>query len=87
MLDEAKRTIAYLCPRCRKVMVAERSLFALAAAPTDICCDCGGSAVHIELDNRKVTVTIPCAFCGNGHQGTFAAQVFRSEKFIVFYCG
>lgn len=87
MLEEAKRTIVYLCPKCRKPVVAERSLFALAAAPTDISCACGGSSLHIELDNRQVTVTIPCAFCGNGHQGTFAAKVFRKEKFIVFSCG
>lgn len=87
MLDEAKRTIAYLCPRCHKAVVAERSLFAMMAEPTDIRCGCGGSSVHIELDNRQVTVTIPCAFCGNGHQGTFDAKIFRSEKFIAFSCG
>ena len=86
MIDEAKRAIAYLCPRCHQIVTAERSLFAMMAEPTDIRCTCGGSAVHIALDNRHVTVAVPCAFCGQGHKGTFAAQIFRRERFLVCSC-
>lgn len=84
--SEAKRTIAYLCPKCRQTVLAERSIFALMAEPNDVKCTCGGSAVHIELDQRTATVAIPCAFCGEGHKGTFDAHTFCDEKLIVCSC-
>ena len=87
MIQEANRTIACLSPKCKKLLTTERSLFALAASPGGVECSCGGEAVHIELDSRRVTVGIDCAFCGKTHEGSFDARIFRKEKFIVFSCG
>ena len=32
MVEEAKRTLAYLCPACRQSVAVERSVFQLAAS-------------------------------------------------------
>ena len=41
MVEETKRTIAYLCPECRQTVAIERTVFQLAAAPAQLPCPCG----------------------------------------------
>ena len=43
-MEEPKRTIAYLCPKCKQSVVVEETVFRLAAAPISIPCPCGGFA-------------------------------------------
>ena len=43
MVQETKRFLSYICPRCMQSVIVERDLFSLAAAPAHIKCPCGKS--------------------------------------------
>lgn len=86
MQEEGKRTIAYLCPECRQPVVIERTIFQLAAAPAELPCPCGKSAVHTEMMGDRCKVTVPCLFCGKEHTVTCPTQAFLHEKCLAFSC-
>ena len=49
-MKEKMRTIGYLCPRCRKPVMQQRSRFALAASGAIVQCECGKSELQIDFD-------------------------------------
>ena len=59
-MDERKRTLAYLCPKCKQSVVVEESEFRLAAAPIQFPCPCGGSVLGVEMEADHVDLTVPC---------------------------
>ena len=86
MQEEGKRTIAYLCPECHQPVVIERSIFQLAAAPAELPCPCGKSAVHTEMMGEHCKLTVPCLFCGKEHTVICPTQAFLHEKCLAFSC-
>lgn len=86
MVEEAKRTIAYLCPECHQPVVIERTVFQLAAAPADLPCPCGKSSVHIEMMGEHCKLTVPCLLCGKEHTVICPTQSFLSQKCLAFSC-
>lgn len=86
MVEEGKRTIAYLCPECRQTVVVERSVFQLAAAPSELPCPCGKSAVRAEMMGERCKLTVPCLFCGREHAVVCSTQAFLHEKCLAFSC-
>lgn len=86
MMEEAKRTIAYLCPECRQLVMIERTVFQLAAAASDLPCPCGKSALRVEIMGEQTRVTVPCLFCGKEHTVVCPTQAFLSKKCLAFSC-
>ena len=86
MVEEAKRTIAYLCPSCHQAVVAEKTVFSLAAAPGKIPCPCGKSALRTEIEGDRVKLTVPCLFCEKEHTVTCSTHAFLHEKALAFSC-
>lgn len=86
MMEEGKRTIAYLCPSCRQPVVVERSVFQLAAAPAQLPCPCGKSAVRTEMMGDRCKLTVPCLFCGKDHTVSCPTHAFLHEKCLAFSC-
>ena len=86
MVEEAKRTLAYLCPACRQGVVIERSVFQLAAAGSDLPCPCGKSSLRAELLGDRVRLTVPCLFCGRDHTVTCSSRAFLHERLLAFSC-
>lgn len=86
MVEEAKRTIAYLCPSCHQAVVAEKTVFSLAAAPGKIPCPCGKSALKTEIEGDRVKLTVPCLFCEKEHTVTCSTHAFLQEKALAFSC-
>lgn len=87
MVEEAKRTLAYICPSCRQSVVVERSVFQLAAAPNDLPCPCGKSSLKVEVEGERARLTVPCIFCGSEHSVACSAHAFLHEKALAFSCG
>lgn len=73
-MREEMRTFGYLCPKCGKMVMAARSIFALAASNAEIECACGGSALRTEFDGEKYHVYVPCGICGETHVATCDAD-------------
>ena len=73
-MAEEKRTIAYICPACRQSVILERSVFQLAAAPNELPCPCGKSALRVEMMGDRVHLT------GAGHD-------FLHRRGLAFSCG
>ena len=86
MVEEAKRTLAYICPHCRQSVVVERSAFQLAASPNTLPCPCGKSALRVEIAGDRAKLTVPCLFCGRDHTVTCSARAFLREKAMAFSC-
>lgn len=85
-MEEGKRTIAYLCPECRHSVVIERTVFQMAAAPSELPCPCGKSAVYVEMEGERCRVTVPCLYCGREHTVTCSTHAFLHEKCLAFSC-
>ena len=81
-MHEEMRTFGYLCPQCGKMVMASRSVFALAASNAEVECECGGSVLRTEFDGQKYHVYVPCGICGETHvavcrQGSKAVVTIR----------
>ncbi|MEL4861425.1 hypothetical protein AAEU42_09290 [Pseudoflavonifractor phocaeensis] len=86
MTEEPKRTIAYLCPKCRQSVVVDRTVFQLAAAPNRLPCPCGGSALLVEMEANHADLTVPCLYCGHDHHIRCSADALLHEKALAFSC-
>lgn len=86
MLDEKKRTLAYVCPVCGKSVVMERTVFQLAAAVNHLPCPCGKSELVIEMAGTQCHILVPCVFCGRDHKVSCATNSLLHEKTLAFSC-
>lgn len=86
MVEETGRILAYICPDCRQSVVVERSVFQLAAAPSQLPCPCGKSALRVEMLGDRVRLNVPCLFCQEEHTVTCSAKAFLHEKALAFSC-
>lgn len=86
MIEDAKRSIAFLCPVCRKPVIVERTVFQLAAAGSRLPCPCGQSAVEVALLGDQVRLTVPCLFCEEEHTVTCSTAAFLQEETLAFSC-
>ena len=73
-MKEKMRTIGYLCPRCRKPVMQQRSRFALAASGAIVQCECGKSELQIDFDGEKFRISVPCGVCGGEHLAECSAD-------------
>ena len=86
MLDEAKRTLAYLCPVCGKSVIMERTAFQLAASVNHLPCPCGKSELVIEMMGDQCYVLVPCVFRGKDHKVSCSTKALLHEKTLAFSC-
>ena len=86
MVQETKRFLSYICPRCMQSVIVERDLFSLAAAPAHIKCPCGKSELGVEFFPNRVQLTVPCLFCGREHTVSCSSHAFIREKALAFSC-
>lgn len=86
MVEESKRTLAYICPSCRQSVIVERSVFQLAASANDLPCPCGKSHLRVELMGDRVRLTVPCLLCGEDHNVACSSKAFLHEKTLAFSC-
>lgn len=73
-MNEEMRSFGYLCPKCGKAVLGSRSVFALAAAATELVCDCGESALRTEFDGEKFRIDVPCGLCGKTHMAVCSPE-------------
>ncbi len=85
-MEEPKRTLAYICPKCKQSVVVERSEFQLAAAANKLPCPCGGSALLVELEADHADLTVPCAYCGRDHQIRCSVHDLLHQEALAFSC-
>lgn len=85
-MEERKRTIAFICPKCKRSVAVERTEFQLAAAPSKLPCPCGGSALRIELEADHADLTVPCHACGRDHHIRCSVHALLHEKALAFSC-
>ena len=86
MLEDAKRSIAFICPVCRQPVILERSAFQLAASGSRLPCPCGKSGIDVELMGSQVRLRVPCLFCEREHTVTCSTSAFLHEKALAFSC-
>ncbi len=83
---EPKRTLGYICPKCGKAVVADRTVFALSAGPAGIFCDCGKSELLSETDGLRFRLTVPCGVCGGEHMAELEAGAMLHGPGVALSC-
>lgn len=86
-MKEAVRTLAYICPKCRQSVIADRTVFSLCAAHTELPCPCGGSKLEIDPLETEMNLTVPCAYCKKEHRVTVPQRAFLHQKTLAMSCG
>jgi len=86
MIQEAKRYLSYICPRCRQSVIVAKDVFTLAAAPAQIKCPCGKSELRVDFMGPHVTMEVPCLFCGREHTVRCSSNAFLRQKALAFSC-
>ena len=56
---EESRSFGYLCPHCKKPVLAQRTRFALSAAAVRIECECEKSELRAETDGLRFRLWVP----------------------------
>ena len=86
MQNEAKRTLAYLCPVCGKSVIVERTPFQLAATVNHLPCPCGKSELVVEMAGNQCHILVPCLVCGKDHKVACSTNAVLHEKTLAFSC-
>lgn len=85
-MEEKRRTIGYICPKCRQSVVADRSLFSLSVGRMKLPCPCGKSELRVDYLGSGYQFTVPCAACGGEHQATLSGGQMMGHKILGFSC-
>lgn len=83
---EDMRSFAYLCPNCKKIVLAQRTRFALSAAAVRIECDCEKSELRAETDGMRFRLWVPCGLCGEIHQAEVSNQALLEGRGVGLAC-
>lgn len=86
MIEEGKRTLAYICPVCGKSVAVERTAFQLAASVNHLPCPCGKSELVVEMTGDQCHLLVPCVFCGKDHKVTCSTKALLNQKAMAFSC-
>lgn len=86
MVDK-RRTIGYVCPKCRKCVVADRSLFSLSVGQMKLPCPCGKSELQVAYqEGGSYRFTVPCGACGGEHTATITGRELMGHQILGFSC-
>lgn len=83
---EETRSFGYLCPHCKKPVLAQRTRFALSAAAARIECECGKSELRVETDGLRFRLWVPCGVCGKTHQAEVTGEALLDGRGIGLAC-
>ncbi len=83
---EEMRSFGYLCPKCGKVVMHQRSRFALSAAAAHMECQCGETSLRVETDGTKFRLWVPCGLCGQTHQAECSMENVLEGRGIGLAC-
>lgn len=86
MMNEPKRTLAWICPECRQSVIVERTVFSLSASATHLPCPCGKSELVVEPLEDQVRLHVPCISCGKTHVAVCGQSAFLEKKTLGFSC-
>jgi hypothetical protein len=87
MIEDLRRTIAYICPVCRKAVAKERGIFSLSPSNAELKCPCGGSKLRISYQEEMFRLFVPCLLCGAEHAVSCTSRAFLHERALAFSCG
>ena len=85
-MPEQKRALGYLCPECKKIVLGERTAFALMASAAAVVCGCGRSELTAENDGRVFRLTVPCGLCGGEHRAEVPVSSVLEGSGVALAC-
>lgn len=85
-MKDRTRAMGYLCPNCRKIVLQNRSVFALAASGAVVQCECGKSSLSVDADGEKFRLSVPCGICGGEHLAECSTTVLLEGRGIGLAC-
>ena len=83
---EESRSFGYLCPHCKKPVLAQRTRFALSAAAVRIECECEKSELRAETDGLRFRLWVPCGLCGETHQAEVSSEAMLDGRGVGLAC-
>ncbi len=85
-MKEPVRTLGYICPKCRQPVIADRTVFSLCAARSELPCPCGNSKLELEPLEAAINLTVPCAGCRKEHRVTVPHRAFLYQRALALAC-
>lgn len=84
--QEPVRSLGYLCPACRKTVLRDRSVFALAASGAVAGCDCGKSELVVDAEENRFRLRVPCGVCGGEHSAVVDSARLLKGRGVGLAC-
>ena len=85
-MPEESRTVGYICPVCGQAVIAQRTVFQLAAGNSSLPCPCGKSALRFQQLGERCEVTAPCLFCAKDHRAVCGNDALLRKKLLALSC-
>lgn len=90
MLIDTNRAAAVICPDCSNAVVSSISAFSFSGGRSvKIKCpskDCGGDCFTLSQKNKKIKISVQCAFCGDTHTISTDESRFWTKELITLPC-
>lgn len=85
ILKYDETTLAYRCPECGQNILSMVGIFRLSGDMIRLKCSCGRSALELRYTkDKKVSLRVPCVFCGTDHTYTLAvSELFDRTVFSL----
>ena len=85
-MPEETRTVGYICPVCGQPVIAERTVFQLAAGSSTLPCPCGRSELRFTQLGDRCEITVPCLLCARDHNAVCSNDALLRRKLLALSC-
>lgn len=87
VVDLGKIMTAYRCAACGNTVFGMTGALSLTGDLINLKCECQKSRMEIKkIDDGKLRITVPCAFCQNDHTFVISRKLLLSRELFTYPC-
>lgn len=87
VVDLGKIMTAYRCAACGNTVFGMTGALSLTGDLINLKCECQKSKLEIKkIDDGKLRITVPCAFCQNDHTFVISRKLLLSRELFTYPC-
>lgn len=87
MIIDSEKYVVYRCPSCNRITIGRLNIFELKSKGEQvISCSCTGSCIKMELNNNKISFTVPCGACEAYHMFRISLCEIAGKSGVQMTC-